>query len=117
MLLPRALESRYTWVVMAPPDSYRDETCAAQNRIAMLEEKLEGRGPRDEEEPEIARMLAAKRTSKISANPAVAAGRALTFPLGMLLTLTLTHAGGLRLVQPRAVRRDSEPFEVLRVPR
>lgn len=70
---------------MAAPDPYRDELRAAQNRIALLEEQLADRGPSDDDDPEIVRLLAARRVTERSTMPRVAAGRALI--IGLTTTL------------------------------
>jgi hypothetical protein len=74
---------------MPASDPYRDELRAAQARVALLEEKLADRGPRDDDDPEIVLLTAARRSARHGAIPRVAAGRAL---LGGLIMTVLASA-------------------------
>jgi hypothetical protein len=46
---------------MPAPAAYRDELRAAQDRVAILEEKLADRGPSDDDDPEILLLVATRR--------------------------------------------------------
>jgi hypothetical protein len=90
---------------MAAPDPYRDELRAAQNRIALLEEKLADRGPSDDDDPEIERLLAARRLGERAATPRVAAERALVVGLitGMLTAVAIAWIGST-IAHPNVAR-------------